>query len=440
MCGRKVVLVLAALLVVAGLVFADSTKVLRVAHFYDPMQESAQPNVKWFQDVAAQFEKANPGTKVEFELFQWDQIDVKSMSDYRSGIRTHDVFLTSPQLMAQHAQVGDLMDLNPLVAKEWSKKELSEFNWSSAWKGGIVDGKLYGIALGNHSRVLVYNKQLFREAGLDPNKPPKTTDELISYARKLTKDTNGDGNPEVYGLGMFFGPQRATIELYFSPLLWGAGTDTWDPVTKKAIFASSAGVKAAQFFKDLLYTYKVTPVSDLAGTYDDAILTSFLNGKIAMAWGLGSYWIASLESKGFIKGCFPATAAATEINAGIALLPGSPTFTNSWDVSIYKNSANKDLAWKFVNTMLKAENLRNYADAGLPIRASEWDKPEMKTAFYKVWKDSIATGHPMPATAHYGELADTVAAALQNVLVSNEDPKAALSKAQDEYNAKYAGN
>ena len=228
MSAKKALCVLVCLLTVAGVVCASGGKesaatgprVLRVAHFYDPMVESNKGNAQWFQDIAAQFEKANPGTKVEFDVFQWDQIDVKMMSDYRSGIKTHDVTLTSPQLSAQHAQVGDLADLSQMVATSWSKGEQSEFNWSAAWKGGMVGDKLYGIALGNHSRVLVYNKDMFKAAGLDPDRPPQTIDELIDYAKKLT-------TPDVYGLGMYFGPSRATIELYYSPFLWGAGTDTW---------------------------------------------------------------------------------------------------------------------------------------------------------------------------------------------------------------------
>lgn len=435
---KKVLFTLTSVFVAVGFAFAAPT-VLKVAHFYDPMAAGSKANYKWFQDIAKEFEKENPNTKVEFEVFQWDQLDVKSMSDFRSGIKSHDVFLSSPQLSAQHADVGDLLDMSGMVAKDWSAKEQAEFNWSSAWKGGIVGDKLYGIALGNHSRVLVYNKEMFKAAGLDPNKPPTTIDELIADAKALTK-MGANGTPDVYGLAMYFGPSRATNELYFSPFLWGDGTDTWDPVTKKAIFANASGVKAAQFFRDLMYTWKVTPTSDLAGTYDDAILNAFVNGKVAMSWGLGSYWIQALESKGFIKGCFPPSVNAKELKAGIALLPGSPTFTNSWNVSIYSQSQHKELAWKFINVMLRAKNLRTYGDAGLPIRASEWNKPEMKTPFYKVWKDSIATGHSMPATAHYGELSDTVAAVLQNILVSNADIQSALTKAQDDYNAKYAGN
>jgi len=437
---KKALCVLAGLLLVSGFVFASGgsesssgPKVLHVAHFYDPMNASMKVNSDWFNGIAAQFEKANPGVKVQWDVYQWDQIDVKSMSDFRSGIKAHDVFLSSPQLSAQHAQVGDLADLAPTIASQWSKDELAQFSWSAAWKGGIVGNKQYGIALGNHTRVLVYNKDLFKAAGLDPERPPQTLDELVDYAKKLT---TGD----VYGLGMYFGPSRATIELYYSPFLWGAGTDTWDPVTKKAIFANATGVKAANFFKDLVNTWKVTPVADEAGTYDDAILNAFVNGKVAMAWGYGSYWIPALEQHGMVKGAFPPTADATEINAGVALLPGCPTFVNSWDVSIYSLSQNKELAWKFINLMLQPENLRGYGDAGLPIRASEWNGPGMQTPFYKLWKQSIATGHPMPSTAHYGELADTVAAALQSILVSNQDPQATLQKAQDDWNAKYAGN
>ncbi len=433
------------LLLSGAIAFAEGAKekrTIKVAHFYDPMaDQSAKANSEWVKKVIAEFEQANPDFKVEEELFQWDQIDVKSMSDHRAGIEDHDVFWSSPQLMAQHALVGDFADMSSFVAADWSEADLKDFSWAAPWKKAEIGGKILGIPLGAHTRTLVYNRNMFEEVGLDPNRPPGNLDDAVEFALKLTRDTDGDGKTDIYGLGMSYGPSRATIELYFAPVLWHYGGKLWDPQSKKASFADQAGVRAAQFAYDLVNKYKVTPKGSVSGDYGDVINRDFLDEKLAMADGWGSYWIQALEDKGWIKGLFPPTAGGKVVVADVALTPTTPhaQFTNAWFVSIYQKSKNKDAAWKFVNTMLRPENLINFPDAGLPIRASLWNTPGMQTPFYKVWQEAVENGRPMPPTAHYGELADTVAAALQEILIKDVDIAQTLKKAQDEYNAQYGG-
>jgi len=63
-----------------------------------------------------------------------------------------------------------------------------------------VDGKPYGIPLYVSPYVLYYNKDLFKQAGLDPNKPPKTYDEMLGYAQKLSQLRDANGN-KVYAFG-----------------------------------------------------------------------------------------------------------------------------------------------------------------------------------------------------------------------------------------------
>ena len=433
------------LLLSVTIVFAAGEKekeTVKMAHFYDPMGGGGlKANYDWLQKLIADFEKANPDLKIEEELFQWDQIDVKSMSDHRAGIEDHDVFLSSPQLMAQHALVGDFADMSSFVEADWSEADLKDFSWAAPWKKAVINGEMLGIPLGAHTRTVAYNREMFEEAGLNPDRPPRNLEETVRFAQKLTRDTDGDGKNDIYGLGMFYGPSRATIELFFAPIVWDQGGKLWDPQTKRASFADQAGIKSAQFARDLIHKYKVTPAASVTGTYDEVIFRDFLDGRIAMAWGWGSYWIQPLEEKGWIKGLFPPTAGGKVGVADVALTPTGPQaqFTNAWFISIYKLSKNKDAAWKFVDTMLKPEYLWDFPDAGLPIRASLWDTPEMQTPFYKVWKEAVEKGRPMPPTAHYGELADTVAAALQEILVKDADAAETLKKAQDEYNAQYGG-
>lgn len=101
------------------------------------------------------------------------------------------------------------------------------------------------------------------------------------------------------------GPLRTTIELYFAPLLWHFGGELYDAKRHKAVFASDAAVAAARFLDDCVHKHKITPPWACSGTYDDVIQLPFLDGRLAMAWGWGSYWNKTLEEKGWIKGLVP---------------------------------------------------------------------------------------------------------------------------------------
>jgi multiple sugar transport system substrate-binding protein len=435
---KKGSIVLLSCMIVFGGTLGVLAEEIKFAHFYDPMGDAAlQTNNTWIKGVMDAFMEANPDITVSEEIYQWDQIDTKSIMDFRANIK-HDVMMSSPQLMPKHGYIGDYMDLSSYVA-QWPEEEVQDFNWSPVWKKGMQQGKQIGIPTGTHTRMTAYRKDLFEEAGLDPNKPPTNLEEVVEYAKTLTKDTNGDGEIDQWGLGMYFGPSRATIELFFAPVLWYYGGQLWDPDTKEAVFASDEGVKAAQWLYDLIYTHKVTPKYSVSGEYYDVVCKDLLEGKAAMTWGFGSYWIGQLEEAGLVEGIFPATPEGKDTKAGVFVIPGVPQFTNAWLLSIHALSEHPEASMKFVETFLEPEKLANYPDAGLPTRLSLWDKPEYQIPFYQEWLKAAKTGHPMPGTGYYGELADTVAAAMQEILVNEAPIAETLQKFQDEYNAEYAG-
>ncbi len=415
-------------------------KKLRVAHIYQPLAGPAHKlNFRWLNEIIRQFEKAHPRLGgVQMEQIPWDKIDAKSISDYRAGVR-HDVIMTSPQFMPQHWEVGDLLDLTPYVSR-WSSQRLDDISWSASWRKCEQEGVRLGIPTGVHTRLVIFRRDMFGQVGLDPENPPANLDELVEAARKLTRDTDGDGKTDVWGLGLYMGPLRATIELYFAPLLWHFGGELYDRKTERAVFASEAGVKAARFLDDCIHKYKITPPWACSGTYDDAIQQPFLEGRLAMAWGWGNYWNKLLEEKGWIKGLVPPTPDGREIKVGVFVTPTKPRaqFTNSWAISIHKLSKRPRDAFSFIETTLKPENLEVYPDAGVPVLKSIWAKKEYQNHWYRVWRQAAEAGRPMPSTSHYYDLADTVASALQEVILKTADPAATLKRYQDEFNDRYA--
>ena len=412
---------------------------LKLAHIYEPLAGPVHEEAYAFlRELAAEFEAEHPDVRLRLEQVQWDKIDRKLMSDYAAGVG-HDVAMTSPQLMPQHAATGDLLDLAPMVSR-WPQEVVDDLAWTASWRQSEQSGQRLGIPTGVHARVVIYRRDYFLEAGLDPDAPPRDLAALLAAARALTRDTNGDGEPDVWGLGLYLGPSRATIELYFAPLLWHFGGDLWDPATGRAVFASDAGVQAALFLADCLHGQRVTPPWAAGEKYDDVILQAFLDGKLAMAWGWGSYWNRILEERGWARGIVPPRPDGGSDKVGVFVTPtaAGQQFANAWTLSIHALSRQPELALALIEKWMEPQALDRFVDAGLPARRSAWARPQYQTAWYKEWYRACEAGRPMPGTPHYNHLADSVAAALQEIVLQRADAAATLARYQEEFNGRYA--
>lgn len=397
---------------------------------------AAKANVDWLKGVAEQFEKANPGWKVEFEGFLFDQIDQRSILDLRAQV-PHDLMFSSPQLMAKHEQVGDYIDLSSYIEK-LDPSDVEDLSWSPVWGAATVGGGQLGVPVGIHTRTLAYNRDMFESAGLGTDPQLQTPEDMVEAAKSVTDPAN-----DIWGVGIYMGPTRATIELSFAPLVWHYGGEFFDAGSMEATLTSDASLQAVQFLSDLVHKHKVTPPYNFApdSTYDDVVLTDFVEGTIAQGVGFGSYWIASLEDEGLIKGCFPAAKGCSPQTAGVAVQPSQARaqFTNAWLLSIHKLSPNPDMAWKLLETALEPKNLLSFPDAGLPARLSSWSQPQYASDFYRTWFTAAKEGRSMPPTAYYPELGDAVAAGIQEVLGNRADIESTMARIEQDWNNKYAG-
>jgi len=149
-----------------------------------------------------------------------------------------DATITSYIENATYAAKGTFMPLDDLLAEAGlGQKDFVPGMWDTS----IWEGKLYAIPGGADAKFLVYSKDVYRDAGLDPEAPPKTVDEFREHALKILKK-DAQGNIERLGYAPI-----ATDMRYWVPL-WGG--DWYDPATKKVTANSPKVVEAWQWVLD----------------------------------------------------------------------------------------------------------------------------------------------------------------------------------------------
>lgn len=187
-----------------------------------------------------------------------------------TGDTTYDVFdmyMAFPMPdWAERGWVAPVDDVvTPYLASKWPK---------GIWDAAEYEGKHYFVPHLLQPSLLYWNKKLFKEAGLDPDQPPRDWQELLDYAKKLTKDGQWGF---VYPAGKI---ERAPI-LFYSYFLGMNAGKLWNEDGSPA-FNGPVGVEALQFMVDLIKTHKVTPEGVV--NWDTGMVSDiFKEGTAAMA-------------------------------------------------------------------------------------------------------------------------------------------------------------
>ncbi len=202
------------------------------------------------------------------------------------------------------------------------------------------NGKVYGTGFTPDVSILLYNKGLFKQAGLDPEKPPTTLAELQDYATKIRAI-----GPDTYGY-YFSGSCGGCNIFTVAPMMWGSGAHVL-PANGDDTAMDGPGVKEVlQMFQDM-WKAGVIPESAQADTGANFQAT-FETGKIGMQ-GSGGFAIAALKTN------------HPEIDFGIAHLPGikpenASSFVGGDVIAIPKGAKNIDIAKKFIAWQLSDES------------------------------------------------------------------------------------
>ncbi len=242
------------------------------------LTESAGPEI---QRQIGEFEKANPGIKVEPEPSPYETYPVKLASRFRAG-EAPDIVGAERDWLWGWMNQGFLLDLNPLNAKAGGKAFLDNY-FSMLITLATTNGKLYALPRHAGGFMLYYNTDLFKEAGLNPAKPPTNWAEFLTAAKKLTKK-DAAGNTVQWGYGMH--GQNITPALgRFINWLYSNGADVCTPDNKQGTLDQPKAIETLKFWSELYTKEKVVPPGAVnAGPGDNRTL--FAQKKIAMLIGI----------------------------------------------------------------------------------------------------------------------------------------------------------
>jgi len=271
-------------------------------------------------------------------------------------------------------------------------------------------------------RALYYNKDLFAEVGLDPEKPPATWDEYYEAARRITRDLNGDGRPDTWGTA---GQINAWT---FGNLLLQNGGRFLDPATDLVAFDGPEGVGALKFMRRLL----ADSVGFVASGFD--YQNDFQAGKIGMMEG-------STVSIAFMEGKY-------DFRLGIAPVPSGKvrgmTIAGTNVVIFAEASREEQLAaWEFIKWFTNTEQTARWA-AGtfyVPVRRSALATETLRQKF-EAYPGLEQTFAQLEYASFEPKIAGWYAGrrylderAIEAVLKGNQEAGPALKKAADAANA-----
>lgn len=209
-----------------------------------------ETRVKAMDKLIANFEKANPDIKVKQTTFPYDDYQTRVIAAKMAG-KTPDVMQLFYGWLDKFV-AGNILQPLSKEAFPHDKIESDFFSIVSAMKRG---DEYYGLPTAVRSLAVFYNKKLFEEAGLDPNKPPQTLEEFVEAAKKTTK-RDGAGNLTTVGVTMDMAGQDH--HWWREVLIRQYGGVPYTDNDRKVAYDSEAGEKALKFYTDLQLEHKVT--------------------------------------------------------------------------------------------------------------------------------------------------------------------------------------
>ncbi len=387
--------------------------------FYYPIAVGG-PIPKIIDGYVAAFEKENPGIQLKpIYSGSYQESIAKALTAAKSGDPPVTSILLSTDMYTLIDE-GAIVPFDDLVKTADDKAWLKSF-YPAFMENSQTGGKTWGIPFQRSTVVLYYNKDAFKEAGLDPNHPPATWAEMTADAEKLTK-RDASGKVTQWGVEI---PSSGFPYWLFQGLAIENGANLMNAAGTEVYYDKPEVVGALQYWVDLVSKYKVHPpgIVDWGTTPKD-----FFERKVAMMWTT--------------TGNLTNVRTNAKFDFGVAMLPamkqrGSPTGGGNFYIFKKSTPAQREAAFKFIKWVTQPERAAQWGiDTGyVAVRADAWDTPEMKRYVAgfpaaAVARDQLPYAKAELSTHDNQRVTKVLNDALQAALTGAKTPAQALKDAQ----------
>ena len=301
----------------------------------------------------AEFMRRNPDIEVSLLSMGAGAMNPQKLMTSIVGRVPPDVVHQDRFTIGDWASRDAFMPLDDFLAKETGADAVRRANYyPAAWEEAVYKGKSYAIPTGIDDRLLFYNRKVFREAGLDPDKPPRTWEELLDYSKKLTK-YNADGTYERIG----FIPNYGNSWLYL--YAWQNGGEFMSPDRTQCTLAAPENVGALDY---MVKVYDALGGIDKVNIFQSGFQTNeqdpFYLGKVAMVT-TGSWVLNGVAryAPGLDFAVAPPPVPAERLK-GKGRFAGKPpyiTWIGGFSFAIPAGARHPNEAWRFVRFMSSVE-------------------------------------------------------------------------------------
>ena len=380
------------------------------------------PITKLIDGFAEGFQKDNPGLAVKpIYAGSYQDTIVKALTAHKSGTPPVTSVLLSTDMFTLIDEEA-IVPFDDFIKTDDDKAWLKSF-YPAFMENSQTGGKTWGIPFQRSTIVLYWNKEAFKEVGLDPEKPPQTWDEMTALAQKLTK-RDANGNVTQWGVQI---PSSGFPYWLFQGLTTPAGAVLMNPAGTEVYFDKPEVTTALQYWIDLATKHKVHPpgIVEWGTTPKD-----FFERKVAMIWTTtGNLTNVRNNAK------FP---------FGVAMLPaqkrrGSPTGGGNFYIFKKAKRAEQEAAFKFIKWITTAERAAQWGiDTGyVAVRPDSWDTPAMKKYVADfpqaaVARDQLPVSVAELSTHDNQRVTKALNDALQAALTGTKPAATALKDAQTE--------
>lgn len=372
----------------------------------------------YLNDLIDRFEADHPGITIRWVDVPYDGITQKFLSSIASG-RSPDVVNLPSDYLAKYVQLGALLPLDTLLADSAKADYLP-----AAATPLIFDGHWYGVPWYLSTQILIYDREKLREAGFDPDAPPRTYDALLDMARTYGERT-GD-------YAFFY---NLVVDSYLIEVLEAEGIPVVSEDGTRALFNTP---EAAAVIEDWVAAFKagVMPRESIAQGHR-AALQLYQSGTIAMFIG-GPQYLRIIQENA------PSLYETTDVTSAITGTTGKKNLA-IMSLVVSAKTANPEMAAKFaqfvtngpnqlafskivtiypsVQSALEAPYFTELADSTLDARArfiaaSQLDEAELLK----------------PALPNYNRLLEVFKAHLLKAFTGDKTVQKALDDAADDWN------